>query len=315
MPLYFHPLYTDGIHPDARFPRDRYRLIAERFSHGGRAELVDVRTAPMAAPHEVARAHDTDYVHRFISGEMSLAERRRVGLRPWTDLLIPRMLHIMGGAIAGLADVMRSGGVAANMAGGTHHAHFDAGSGFCVFNDLAICARTAQEIYGVERIAIIDLDVHQGDGTATILKDDPGIFMLSVHCEANFPFRKAQSTLDVGLAEQTGDTQFLAAVRDALQPVAAFEPQLVLFQAGVDGLETDALGRLAISRAGMKRRNDLVFDACIEWQTPCVVFMGGGYSKPIEHTVDAFTDLFVQASQTHLRLTTNKPRTSNSAGP
>ena len=119
MPLYFHPLYTDGIHPDARFPRDRYRLIAQRFEAPGRSDLVSVQTAPKASSTEVEMAHDADYVARFLGGEMTIDERRRIGLRPWTDLLIPRTLHIMGGAIAGLKSVMASGGVAANMARGS----------------------------------------------------------------------------------------------------------------------------------------------------------------------------------------------------
>lgn len=298
MPLYFHALYTDGIAPEARFPRERYRRIAERLTDQG--DRIAICESPPATDDEIAIAHDTAYVTRFLRGEMEESERRRIGLRPWTDLLIPRTRHLIGGAIAALADVLEEGGIAANMAGGTHHAHFDWGAGYCVFNDLAICARLAVERHGVKRVAIVDLDVHQGDGTATILAKDPEIFTLSVHCAHNFPMTKSVSDLDVALPVDTEDAAYLEAVTSALDMVWRTEPELVLFQAGVDPLKADRLGRLAISRDGLRRRNQLVFDAVVARELPCVVFMGGGYCKPIEPTIDAFVDLFQQAADAHV---------------
>ncbi len=303
MPLFFHPLYTDGIHPDARFPRDRYQLISNRFSVGPHAEKVVVSPAPKATQRQLELVHSPDYVDRFLSGRMSVEERRRIGLRPWTDGLIPRTLHIMGGALAGLDFITRTGGVAANMAGGTHHAHRDWGSGFCVFNDLALCARMAVEAYEYRRVLIVDLDVHQGDGTASILAGSKETFTLSVHCERNFPFRKTESDLDIGIEVGAGDEQFLEAVDLGLAAGLAFGPDLVLFQAGVDALSTDALGKLEVSRHGMRARNQRVFDACLALRIPCLVFMGGGYSKPISASIDAFEDLFRQAANTHHELT------------
>jgi acetoin utilization deacetylase AcuC-like enzyme len=302
MPLYFHPLYTDGIAPEARFPRERYRRIAARLEDHG--DKISIYEAPAASDSEISIAHDPSYVTRFLSGQMEEPERRRIGLRPWTDLLIPRTRHLIGGAIAALNDVLRDGGVAANMAGGTHHAHYDWGAGYCVFNDLAICARLAVQRHGVSRVAIVDLDVHQGDGTATILAKDPEIFTLSVHCAHNFPMTKSISDLDVALPIDTEDAAYLDAVTSALDMVWRTEPELILFQAGVDPLKDDRLGRLAITREGLKRRNRLVFDAICERDLPCVVFMGGGYCKPIDPTIDAFVDLFEQAAEAHAAMST-----------
>ena len=302
MPLFFHPLYTDGIAQDARFPRDRYRRLSRRLQLGEAGELIQIIEAPAAALEDVLVAHERAYATRFLDGSMSLKERRRIGLRPWTPLLIPRTLHLMGGALGALACVAERGGVAGNMAGGTHHAHWDFGSGYCVFNDLAVCARTAHRDYGFKRIMILDLDVHQGDGTATILADDAFAQTISVHCAENFPLRKTQSDRDFAVPMGTGDEAYLEVVDEALAFGLAQAPDLVFFQAGVDGLSADALGRLELSQQGMWRRNQLVFDACLARRIPCVVFMGGGYSKPIDATVAAFEDLFVQAARAHKSL-------------
>lgn len=302
MSLYFHPLYTDGIHPDARFPRDRYHRIAERLRTDGPHTLIDIRTSPLATRDQLLLAHDTEYVDRFLGGTMSRSESRKIGLRPWTPLIIPRTLHIVGGAIAALEDALHSGGLAANMAGGTHHAHRNWGSGYCVFNDIAICALLAKHRFGLHRIVSLDLDVHQGDGTATILQDEPSCMTISVHCGTNFPFNKAKSDLDIPVPADTGDTAYLDAVDTALHLALRLRPELILFQGGVDALATDKLGRLNVTRAGMRTRNRRVFDACLEHQIPCVVFMGGGYSRPIEASVDAFFDLFSQAAEMHQHL-------------
>ena len=299
MPLFYHSLYTDGIHPEARFPRDRYRLIASRFQTEEARSWVRVVEAPLATRDQVMLAHDPTYVNRFLDEHMEKEERRRIGLRPWTPLLIPRTLRIMGGAIAGLKAVSDNGGFAANMAGGTHHAHYDWGSGYCVFNDLAICAQLARQSFGYRRVLVLDLDVHQGDGSATILAGEPSIFTVSVHCGTNFPFNKAQSDLDIEVEADADDAAFLEAVDAALYAGMSFAPDLVLFQGGVDALRTDKLGRLNVTRAGLQVRNERVYQACVRAKIPCVVFMGGGYGRPIETSVAAFYDLFFQAAQAH----------------
>lgn len=309
MPVWFHELYTNGIHPDARFPRDRYNRIAHRLSEGPEAELVRIETAPLGNRDDIILAHDAQYVDRFLSGVMDAKERRRIGLRPWTSSLIPRTLRLMGGAVAALQHVAKDGGFAANMAGGTHHAHRDFGSGYCVFNDLAVCAKIASQRLGFERVAILDLDVHQGDGTATILANDDHALTVSVHCGENFPFRKADSDHDLVVRAGTGDEEYLAVVAESIELAMGFGPDLLLFQGGVDGLKTDALGRLNLSRLALKQRNRAVYEATVAAGIPCVVFMGGGYSNPIDPTVDAFTDLFLDAAKAnaHVRRSTTSP--------
>jgi len=308
MPLWFHDLYTDGIHPEARFPRDRYVRLAERFEQGDARSMIRLETSPLADRSDLLFAHERGYVQRFLDGKMDARETRRIGLRPWTPLLIPRTLRIMGGAIAALQHVAGTGGLAGNMAGGTHHAHRDFGSGYCVFNDLAVCARLAVKEFGFRRVAVLDLDVHQGDGTATILADEPTALTISVHCAENFPFRKADSDHDLAVPAGTGDDSYLAVVRSAIDITVAFQPDIVLFQGGVDGLESDALGRLSLSRDGMRQRNRMVFESVLGMGIPCVVFMGGGYSNPIGPTVDAFYDLFMDAAWADQRALTGRRR-------
>ncbi len=241
-------------------------------------------------------AHDADYVDRFLAGELSDKEEKRIGLTPWTPAMIERTLVLMGGAVEATEHAVQTGGFSGNMAGGTHHAHRDFGSGYCVFNDLAVCALHALEHLGVERVAIVDLDVHQGDGTATILADEPRACTISVHCSTNFPFRKSVSDHDLPVPPKSGDAVYLDTVRKALDICEAFEPNLILYQAGVDGLEADALGKLNVSREGMRQRNRLVFEAAEALEVPLVVFMGGGYAKPIDASLDAFYDLFTDAA-------------------
>ena len=247
--------------------------------------------------------HDPYYVDNFLNGKLSDKEIKRIGLTPWTPKLIPRTLRLMGGAIAALNHVVENGGIAGNMAGGTHHAHYDFGSGYCIFNDLAVCALLALQKYNYERVAILDLDVHQGDGTATILQNIDGALTISLHCQENFPFRKAVSDHDLELEANSSDEQFLQKVNQAIDIAIKFNPQLILYQAGVDGLATDALGKLNITREGMNERNKLVFEMAVKHSIPTVVFMGGGYSKPISHTIDAFCDLFTAAAEANNRFT------------
>ncbi|MGJ8639644.1 MAG: histone deacetylase family protein [Opitutaceae bacterium] len=285
--LYYDPIYTDGIDPSARFPRDRYRLLYERLKSNPTIEICSPRRATR---EEITRAHCPNYVDAFINGTLDADAIRRIGLRPWTPSIIERTLRITGGSLQALEHILENGGVAGNMAGGTHHAYYDYGSGYCIFNDIAICALTALQHPTINRILILDLDVHQGDGTAAILKDHPNIFTCSIHAESNFPFRKAQSDLDVHLADDTCDKDYLACLDHTLEKIRPENYDLLLYQAGVDPLQTDALGKLALSRAGLNERNERIFQIGL----PTLVFMGGGYAKPIEETVDAFEDLFTE---------------------
>ena len=303
MPIWYHPIYTEGIHPDARFPRERYVELIKRLKSLRNSNQFLFLEPNKASRSELVIGHDPYYVDNFLNGKLSDKEIKRIGLTPWTPKLIPRTLRLMGGAIAALNHVVENGGIAGNMAGGTHHAHYDFGSGYCIFNDLAVCALLALQKHNYERVAILDLDVHQGDGTATILQNIDGALTISLHCQENFPFRKAVSDHDLELEANSSDEQFLQKVNQAIDIAIKFNPQLILYQAGVDGLATDALGKLNITREGMSERNQLVFDMAVKHSIPTVVFMGGGYSKPISHTIDAFCDLFTAAAEANNRFT------------
>lgn len=241
--------------------------------------------------------HDEEYTDAFLTGALPEAAVRRIGLRPWTPSIIPRTLRLIGGSLCALQDVLRGGGIAGNLAGGTHHAFRGEGSGYCIFNDLAICALRALETPAVRRVLILDLDVHQGDGTAALLAGHPDVYTVSFHGEKNFPFCKQQSDLDVAFPDGTGDRVYLEALEDCLVRLELKQFDLVFYQAGVDGLAEDRLGRLRLTRAGLDRRNRMVLDACRGAAVPVVVFMGGGYADPIDATVAAFADLFDAAAE------------------
>ena len=294
--IWYHPIYTNGIHPDARFPRDRYVKLVDKLNTPEYSDKFIIKQPKEASRNELVMAHDPYYVDNFLNQNLTQKEIKRIGLTPWTPQIIPRTLLLMGGAIAALDHVMEHGGIAGNMAGGTHHAHYDFGSGYCIFNDLAVCSLLALSKYNFTKVAVIDFDVHQGDGTATILQNVDEVLTISVHCQQNFPFRKSKSDYDLELPANAGDEEILAMVATALDITKQFGPELILFQAGVDGLSTDTLGKLNISRQGMSKRNEMVFDLAVEQMIPTVVFMGGGYSNPISHTIDAFGDLFLSAS-------------------
>jgi acetoin utilization deacetylase AcuC-like enzyme len=302
--IWYHPIYTNGIHPDARFPRDRYTKLVDKLKTPEYVDKFIIKQPTEASRNELILAHDPYYVDNFLNQNLTEKEVKRIGLTPWTPQIIPRTLFLMGGAIAALDHVMEHGGIAGNMAGGTHHAHYDFGSGYCIFNDLAVCSLLALSKYNVTKIAVVDFDVHQGDGTATILQHVDEVLTISVHCRQNFPFRKSESDYDLELPANAGDEEILAEVAKALERTKQFAPELILFQAGVDGLATDALGKLNISRQGMSKRNEMVFDLAVDQLIPTIVFMGGGYSKPIHHTIDAFGDLFLSASRANKKFLT-----------
>jgi acetoin utilization deacetylase AcuC-like enzyme len=297
--IFYHDIYTNGIHPDARFPRDRYVKLLQQLTAHSQAGMFNFVVPKQASKSDLLTAHDPKYVNDFLTQNLTQKEIRRIGLTPWTPDIIPRTLYLMGGAIAALKHVTEYGGIAGNMAGGTHHAHYDFGSGYCIFNDLAVCAILAVEKYNFARVAILDFDVHQGDGTATILQNIENALTISVHCQGNFPFRKSISDHDISIPNEAEDEDYLAAIEQAIMLATEFKPDVILYQAGVDGLVTDSLGKLNITRNGMQERNQMVFDYVTEHSIPTVVFMGGGYSKPISHTIDAFTDLFVAAAITN----------------
>ena len=294
--LWYHPLYTDGIHDEARFPKYRYQKLLRRLEQSEQFNQITIRTPEPISRNSLLLAHSAVYVDGFLEEKLDQKEMRRIGLTPWTPKMIERTLCLTGGAVEATIHAVKHGGITGNMAGGTHHAHRDFGSGYCIFNDLAISAMYAIEHLGVERVAILDLDVHQGDGTATILSNEDRARTISVHCSTNFPFRKSVSDFDLPIEPNSGDVAYMEKVQEAVDLCLDFKPDLILYQAGVDGLEHDHLGKLNVTREGMRTRNQYVFEKMLNHRIPTVIFMGGGYSKPIEHTIDAFYDLFNDAS-------------------
>jgi len=296
-PLYFHEIYSSGLDRTARFPVDRYQLLAKKLSESDEKKLLSWQTPRLACQQEIQLVHEQDYVERFFNHQLTEKEIRRIGLRPWKEAIVERTLRLTGGALQALEQVLVYGHtMAGNMAGGTHHAFRKEGAGYCIFNDLAICAEKALLNSAVEKILILDLDVHQGDGTAKIFEGDERVFTVSLHGKNNFPFRKQTSDWDVEFENDTGDEEYLTVLDEVLSKLSNQAFDLVFFQAGVDALDSDALGLLNLSREGLGKRNQRVFAWREQMELPMVIFMGGGYAKPIDDTVDAFTDLFMEAA-------------------
>jgi acetoin utilization deacetylase AcuC-like enzyme len=288
-----------------RFPMAKYRKLRERVV----AELPNVRlTEPEAATDgELALAHTPDYIERVSMGRLTSAEMRTIGF-PWSPAMVERSRRSTGATI-GACRAALIDGVAVNLAGGTHHAHADQGQGYCVFNDAAVSARLmqAEAARGGRkgaglRVAIIDLDVHQGNGTATIVQHDPSIYTLSLHGATNFPFRKAISRLDVHLPDGTGDDAYLDALDTALARLQSeFDAQLLIYLAGADAHEGDRLGKLGLTTAGMAARDARVFAFAAKRQLPIAVAMAGGYGRDIDVTVEVHLNTVRAALAHHLR--------------
>ena len=297
-PLYYHEIYSSGLDRTARFPVDRYQLLAQKLSALDDENLISWQIPRLAKKEEILLVHQKEYVERFFNHQLSEKEIRRIGLRPWKKAIVERTLRLTGGALQAMEQVLIHGHrMAGNMAGGTHHAFREEGAGYCIFNDLAICAQQALLNSKVKKILILDLDVHQGDGTAKIFKDDQRVFTVSLHGKNNFPFRKQVSDWDIEFENDTGDEEYLTVLDQVLIKLSNEDFDLIFFQAGVDGLASDALGLLNLSREGLMERNKRVFACREQMELPMVIFMGGGYAKPIDDTVDAFTDLFLEAAK------------------
>jgi acetoin utilization deacetylase AcuC-like enzyme len=296
-PLYYHEIYSSGLDRTARFPVDRYQLLAQKLSALDDENLISWQIPRLAKKEEILLVHQKEYVERFFNHQLSEKEIRRIGLRPWKKAIVERTLRLTGGALQAMEQVLIHGHrMAGNMAGGTHHAFREEGAGYCIFNDLAICAQQALLNSKVKKILILDLDVHQGDGTAKIFEGDERVFTVSLHGKNNFPFRKQASDWDVEFENDTGDEEYLTVLDEVLSKLSSQTFDLVFFQAGVDALNSDALGLLNVSREGLGKRNQRVFAWREQMELPMVIFMGGGYAKPIDDTVDAFTDLFMEAA-------------------
>ncbi|NDZ12195.1 histone deacetylase [Variovorax sp. WS11] len=273
--------------PGHRFPMGRYALLREQMER--HLPEVEMLQAPRASDGELALAHTPQWIAAISDGTVDPQAMREIGF-PWSETMVERSRRSAGATIAACRAALAEG-VSANMAGGTHHASADRGGGFCVFNDAAVAARLMQAEHGRRgrvplQVAVIDLDVHQGNGTARIFREDPSVFTLSMHGQKNFPFRKEASDLDVELPDGCGDADYLAALEQALDELdRRFSPGLVIYLAGADPFERDRLGRLKLSFDGLEARDRRVFDFAWQRRIPLAFAMAGGYASDIAETV------------------------------
>ena len=268
-----------------RFPMTKYSLLRERVEASSVCGPGELREPGAVTDEEILRAHHRDYLGRVASGALTDKEVRRIGF-PWSGRMVERSRRASGGTVGACLAALEDG-FAANLAGGTHHAFAHRGEGYCVFNDSAIAARAAQAAGLVERVLVVDTDVHQGNGTAAILAGDPSVFTFSIHGEKNFPFHKERSDLDVPLPDGADDEAYLGALRPGLErALQESRPQLAIYLAGADPFADDRLGRLSITKAGLAERDRLVLEYCQERDVPVAVTMAGGYSENVGDIVD-----------------------------
>jgi acetoin utilization deacetylase AcuC-like enzyme len=272
-----------------RFPVEKYGLTRRLVEASGLFAPEDFIVPHAATDEELLRVHTPDYLDKLKAGALSESEVRRIGL-PWSPELVERSRRSTGATIEACRAALDEG-MAASLSGGTHHAFADCGEGFCVFNDAAVAVRAVQAERRAERVVIIDLDVHQGNGTAKIFEHDESVFTFSAHGAKNFPARKETSDLDVELPDGAGDAEYLAAVEQGTwEALHRARADLAIYLAGVDPFEGDRLGRMKVSKAGLARRNEIVFEACSALRLPVAVTMAGGYA----HDVNDVAELYCQ---------------------
>ncbi len=296
MRAYYSDTFRLPLPPTHTFPMEKYTLLRERVAAEGVLALDDLRIPDPATNDELALAHDVEYIRRVFEGSLTSDEIRRIGF-PWSPAMVERSRRSAGATIAACRAALDDG-IAANLAGGTHHAHRARGEGYCVFNDSAVAARVLQRDHGISRVVVIDLDVHQGNGTATITADDPTIFTFSMHGARNFPRVKERSDLDVELPDGTTDEAYLEALAEHLPRILkAHRPDLAIYLAGADPLVGDRFGRLSLTKAGLARRDEFVLAQCRSANLPVAITMAGGYGRVVADTVDVhFNTIQIAAS-------------------
>ncbi|HEV3476158.1 MAG TPA: histone deacetylase [Rubrobacteraceae bacterium] len=268
-----------------RFPMVKYSMLREKVAASGLSEPGEMRAPRPVSGEEILRAHARSYLRRVVDGALTRSEMRRIGF-PWSERMVERSRRASGGTLDACLAALEDG-FAANLAGGTHHAFAERGEGYCVFNDSAIASRALRARGLAERIVVVDTDVHQGNGTAAILRADPWIFTFSIHGANNFPFRKEESDLDVALPDGADDGEFLEALEDGLEKtLERSRAELAIYLAGADPYVDDRLGRLSVSKEGLAERDRLVLESCRTRGIPVAVTMAGGYARNVADTVE-----------------------------
>ncbi|MFQ3341754.1 MAG: acetoin utilization deacetylase AcuC-like enzyme [Flavobacteriaceae bacterium] len=291
IPIAYDPIYRLPLPENHRFPMEKYELLPQQLILEGTCKSSDL-FIPITAPLEaVLRIHDKEYVTRLCNINLSKSESRSIGF-PLTKELVKREFIIAGGTIMGCEKAFETG-IAMNIAGGTHHAFHDRGEAFCLLNDQAIAAQYLLDKKKVTQILILDLDVHQGNGTAAIFESNPNVFTCSVHGSKNYPFRKEKSDLDIALEDGTDDKSYLDKIKVMIPSLLDnIKPDFVFYLCGVDVLSTDKLGRLGLTIEGCKKRDEFVLKQCNARNIPLQCSMGGGYSKDIKVIIEAHANTY-----------------------
>lgn len=296
MRVYYTDQFALPLPEGHRFPMSKYTLLRQRVAASGLVPHQKILIPPPLQDEAILRAHDSDYLRRVQQGELSIHEIRKIGF-PWSPEMVERSFRSSSATLESCRAALQEG-VAVNLAGGTHHAFRDHGGGYCVFNDSAIAALNIIAEGHVKRVVIIDCDVHQGDGTAAILVDNPDIYTFSIHAEKNYPFHKQKSDLDISLDDGTTDAVYLARLAEGLEyALEESQAELAIYLAGADPYEHDKLGRLSLTKAGLRQRDEMVLENCRTAGIPVAITMAGGYAKNVEDIVDIHFQTVATAAQ------------------
>lgn len=296
MKTFYSDHFTIPLPANHRFPIEKYSRLRKQIIKYGIVARQELYVPEAASDEQIILAHQASYFKRVVSGSLSEKEIRRIGF-PWSPELVERSRRSVGGTIAACRSAIDQG-VAVNLAGGTHHAHAGFGSGYCLLNDCAIAARTMQAESSVKNVAIIDCDVHQGDGSAAIFSGDASVYTFSIHGARNFPFHKQKSDLDLPLEDGTGDREYLQTLQSALIHISAgFHANLAIYLAGADPFKGDRLGRLSLSKAGLIQRDQMVLEHCKSLGIPVAIVLAGGYGRSIDDTIEIHANTVELAAQ------------------
>ena len=282
--IFYSPYYYADIGEAHVFPIRKFELVRDKLLAEGMLRADEIVEPQPASVADVLLAHTEDYVSRLRGGHLNAREIRRLGL-PWSEALVRRSFLATAGTIGAARHALRNG-VASNLAGGTHHAFPDRGEGFCVLNDVAVAVRVLQKENAARRFLVVDLDVHQGNGTAFIFKEDESVFTFSMHGAKNYPLFKENSTLDIELPDKTGDAEYLETLGEALPRIFLHNPDIVFYLGGADPFEKDKLGRLGLTFEGLYKRDEMVLEFAREREIPIVTTLSGGYAADINDTVE-----------------------------
>ncbi|WP_081210407.1 histone deacetylase family protein [Salegentibacter sediminis] len=292
----FHPIYKHPLPEGHRFPMEKYDLLPKQLLHEGTCVESNFFQPEIPDEKYILAVHDAEYLTKLQNLDLDRSAERKTGF-PLSAELVKRELMIAEGTMKGCHFALENG-IAFNIAGGTHHAYSDHGEAFCLLNDQAIAARYLQQKHLAEKILIVDLDVHQGNGTAEIFENDPSVFTFSMHGKNNYPFKKEQSDLDIELPDGTGDEDYLKILRDTLPDVIREQdPDFIFYLSGVDILKTDKLGKLSCTVAGCKERDRFVLQTCRDLNIPVQCSMGGGYSQEIKIIIEAHANTYRLAQE------------------